>query len=552
MGLDATNSTVYDLLNDKMYLIPVNQRKYVWNDNNWQEFWEDIDLVYKENITNHFIGSIVLEREKSQEGIRNCFSIIDGQQRITTITIFFAVLAFVYAKNHNKEYFAGLNKPLFVRDDKNESHPILSEKANADVSLLVEKIFKHGNQCIENSTEMVSLKELFDECDTPAIIKKCFQFFYDKITVTADKDMQIVKKFQSIVIDIRYIDIVAENDEDAYTIFEILNARGQALTDFELLRNFLLKYASKDQKDGVHQKLKDISSRLGDAADTFLSHYVIHKYGIKTNKNNMRPYKVIVSEEKAKSKEDLLNDLDLKSKYYSKILMYDGCSPLEKKIFSFFKPRRQQQFRPLVLSLMHQLDLGALSLEKYEENMQFLYEFFICYHLIGEQNSNKIQDVVHKYSKDIENQFSLELLDNFKKSMTDRIPNEQNFCNSIKNIRFSNHWKAYSDNRKRENVRAIFEVLERELGYKGDFSGCNIEHCYPDSASEENCQIGNMMLLEKPINDKCDSKTLAQKIGYYKDSALVLPSQIEPDFSIADRNEWIAKKLHSYISSMKK
>lgn len=552
MGLDATNSTVYDLLNDKMYLIPVNQRKYVWNDNNWQEFWEDIDLVYKENITNHFIGSIVLEREKSQEGIRNCFSIIDGQQRITTITIFFAVLAFVYAKNHNKEYFAGLNKPLFVRDDKNESHPILSEKANVDVSLLVEKIFKHGNHCIENSTEMVSLKELFDECDTPVIIKKCFKFFYDKITVTADKDMQIVKKFQSIVIDIRYIDIVAENDEDAYTIFEILNARGQALTDFELLRNFLLKYASKDQKDGVHQKLKNISSLLGDAADTFLSHYVIHKYGIKTNKNNMRPYKVIVSEEKANSKEDLLNDLDLKSKYYSKILNHDGCSPLEKKIFSFFKPRRQQQFRPLVLSLMHQLDLGALSLEKYEENMQFLYEFFICYHLIGEQNSNKIQDVVHNYSKDIENQFSLELLDNFKKSMTDRIPNEQNFCNSIKNIRFSNHWKAYSDNRKRENVRAIFEVLERELGYKGDFSGCNIEHCYPDSASEENCQIGNMMLLEKPINDKCDSKALAQKIDYYKNSALVLPSQIEPDFSIANRNEWIAKKLHSYISSMKK
>ena len=552
MGLDATNSTVYDLLNDKMYLIPVNQRKYVWNDNNWQEFWEDVNLVHKENITNHFIGSIVLEREQSQEGVRNCFSIIDGQQRITTITIFFAVLAFVYAKNHNKEFFAGLNKPLFVRDDKNESHPILSEKANADVSLLVEKIFEHGERCIKNSTEMVSLKELFDECGTPAIIKKCFQFFYDKITVTADKDMQIVKRFQSIVIDIRYIDIVAENDEDAYTIFEILNARGQALTDFELLRNFLLKYAAKDQKEEVHQKLKDISNRLADAADTFLSHYVIHKYGIKTNKNNMRPYKVIVSEEKAKSKEDLLNDLDLKSKYYSKILTYEGCSPLEKKIFSFFKPRRQQQFRPLVLSLMHQLDLGALSLEKYEENMQFLYEFFICYHLIGEQNSNKIQDVVHKYSKDIENQFSLELLDNFKKSMTDRIPNEQNFCNSIKNIRFSNHWKAYSDNRKRENVRAIFEVLERELGYKGDFSDCNIEHCYPDSASEENCQIGNMMLLEKRINDKCDSKALAQKIGYYKDSALILPSQIKPDFSIADRNEWIAKKLHSYISSMKK
>jgi len=80
-------------------------------------------------------------------------------------------------------------------------------------------------------------------------------------------------------------------------------------------------------------------------------------------------------------------------------------------------------------------------------------------------------------------------------------------------LRYSSHWKAYFANQKRENARAIFEVIERELGYDGPFDIFNIEYCVPDSETEKNTHIGNLMLLEERINHVlCKGKPLDQKI----------------------------------------
>ncbi len=365
-------------------------------------------------------------------------------------------------------------------------------------------------------------------------------------------------RYRNIIDDIRYIDIVAEEDEDAFTIFEILNARGQVLTDFELLNNFILKCALKEQKEEARIKLEQISSLLGKDIEVFLKHYAMHKYGTKTDKGENRPYKIITRMEKLTDKMILLNDILLKAQYYQKMTTYRNCSEIEQKVFSFFKPRRQQQFRPIVLGLMHQKDLGSISESCYNQNIEFLYEFFICYHVIGEQTSNKIEDVVYTYSQKIENSFTQEVLSAFRESMIKRIPSKDNFRRSILRICYSHRWKAYSDNRKRENVSAIFEVIERELGYNGQFDNCTVEHCLPDAESEDNARIGNLMLLEDSINAICSNKPLNQKIALYKSSALKVPSivvneyQNGKDFNIEQRCDWIANELYEYITRIKK
>ena len=95
MGLDAKDKTVYNLLNDKMFIIPINQRQYVWNQDNWTDLFEDIDLMLEKKLDHHFIGSIVLKNEKIKDGIKEHFAIIDGQQRILTIS-FSCLIAFRY------------------------------------------------------------------------------------------------------------------------------------------------------------------------------------------------------------------------------------------------------------------------------------------------------------------------------------------------------------------------------------------------------------------------------------------------------------------------
>ncbi len=558
MGFDASNKKVYDLLNDKMYSIAPNQRKYVWTRNNWQELLTDIDLVVQERTNNHFIGSIILKKETINDGIRNHFSIIDGQQRISTLTILLCAIGYLFVDQDRQDLFNGLYKPLYVYDNKNQKLPIVSERANKSISSLVKHLFFKAEQHFETFVPWLSVEQLLSIANVTPEIKECFCFFYEELKNRMTSGIDALVRYRNIIDDIRYIDIVAEEDEDAFTIFEILNARGQVLTDFELLNNFILKCALKEQKEEARIKLEQISSLLGKDIEVFLKHYAMHKYGTKTDKGENRPYKIITRMEKLTDKMILLNDILLKAQYYQKMTTYRNCSEIEQKVFSFFKPRRQQQFRPIVLGLMHQKDLGSISESCYNQNIEFLYEFFICYHVIGEQTSNKIEDVVYTYSQKIENSFTQEVLSAFRESMIKRIPSKDNFRRSILRICYSHRWKAYSDNRKRENVSAIFEVIERELGYNGQFDNCTVEHCLPDAESEDNARIGNLMLLEDSINAICSNKPLNQKIALYKSSALKVPSivvneyQNGKDFNIEQRCDWIANELYEYITRIKK
>lgn len=86
MSFDANDKQIGDLLNKAMFSIPRNQRRYVWNRENWSELLEDVIFSCKSGKTPHFLGSVVLEDNGKKEGISR-YTIIDGQQRLTTITL---------------------------------------------------------------------------------------------------------------------------------------------------------------------------------------------------------------------------------------------------------------------------------------------------------------------------------------------------------------------------------------------------------------------------------------------------------------------------------
>lgn len=90
IAFEARQSTVGKLLNDSIYRIPRNHCAYVWDEHNWKDLFEDIKLVTEEVATSHFIGSIVLmEEEEDSLGV---FTIIDGQQRVITLTLLLSSL----------------------------------------------------------------------------------------------------------------------------------------------------------------------------------------------------------------------------------------------------------------------------------------------------------------------------------------------------------------------------------------------------------------------------------------------------------------------------
>ena len=560
MSLDAKDRKVYDLLNDKLFIIPENQRKYVWDSNNRTELMDDITLVYKEKMNSHFIGSVVLKTQKIDDGIRNHYIIIDGQQRISTLSIIFCVIAFIYAEAREIDLYNGVKKSLFVTDNKGKYHPMITKDANFSINKIVEFLYDDFETQLTSNASILDIKNYLNKLKIAKNVKDCFTYFYNFIKNLTKNSIQEVIKIQEIIKDINYIDIVAKEDEDAYNIFEILNARGKPLSDFELLRNFLLKYVSMNEKNNVKSDLIWLEDTLNVNIDIFLKHYVTHKYGKKSDNKENRPYKIISKNEKNNDKNELIKDLKLKATYYNKMLTYSNCSETEKKIFMFFKQRRQQQFRPIVMGLMHQKDLGNITGEIYNSTLNYLYSFFICYNVIGDQTSNKIEDIVYGYSNKLENDFDPLTIYHMKHSMAERMPSDIHMKNNIKNIKYSNKRKAYSDSKKAENVRAIFEVLERKKGFVGDLSvdKVNIEHCYNDSDgddSEKNFTIGNLMLLEIELNKRCKAKSLSEKKNIYEESALKCPHElvtemINNNFDIDERSNKIATALTEYIREL--
>lgn len=85
MAFEAKDYAISDILNKSVFDIPRNQRRYVWKKPHWQDLYEDIVFSITETKP-HFVGSIVLESGGKKDGL-SYYTIIDGQQRLTTITI---------------------------------------------------------------------------------------------------------------------------------------------------------------------------------------------------------------------------------------------------------------------------------------------------------------------------------------------------------------------------------------------------------------------------------------------------------------------------------
>lgn len=293
----------------------------------------------------------------------------------------------------------------------------------------------------------------------------------------------------------------------------------------------------------------------------YLLHYLIHKYKI-DDVDRKDSYKAIKKYVKPNEIEKFYKDFILKANYYSRIytpILKDSddnqvCSKLEYDIFKFFRSKKQEQFRPVILSLIHQKDLGKLSEDEYNKALIFIKKFFICYTLIGKEKSNTITALVAEYANKLETEYSSDLMDSFYQSFKNRIPNEEWFNKVFSTIGYSNHFKFYMDTKETEKARLVLEVYEEYLENK-NINDFTVEHIFPDSQGEENSNIGNLLPLEKNLNEKCDNLPLKDKMEYYKQSEFKsvkrFVSRYESNlgnYTIENRRKHLAKDFYKMIS----
>lgn len=189
--------------------IPFYQRTYVWNNDQWDRFLTDMEFVTKTKKP-YFLGSIIFKSGKAPdtwEHFSDCKIVIDGQQRLTTLMIFFKVLCL--KKNENR---------LFERDFCLEDGTIALQHGRTDIAAF-EQVMRHEKPeeipNVEPASQMIS----------------AFNFFLKKIN--PDKlDRNIIKQ------NVQFVCIDLLDGEDEQQVFDTINSLGVRLTTAELLKNY--------------------------------------------------------------------------------------------------------------------------------------------------------------------------------------------------------------------------------------------------------------------------------------------------------------------------
>lgn len=517
MSFDAKQKPISELLTNTILVIPRNQRRYVWKKDNWRDLLDDLKFTIRQhNKRQHFIGCIVLQNIKKEDDI-NYYNVIDGQQRSITIALLLATIMKIFKERGLDDFFAGTSKFLYQKDSANKEHYVISSDYHLVIKDLLRKL---KDDTTYNKSVDTFLKGCVSNATKDKPICDCFKFFYEYLK---DKEDDEIIAYRKTITDMQYVHIVSDTDEDSYTVFEILNARGVNLEDSELVKNYIMRYIEpQDSVDDVKLKWDDMDSRLGSYMPKFFKHYATHRYGKVLSKEIFATIKKKVEKDNV---HNLLDDIVKKSQYYIRIVKpmlgenIDQCDTEEYPIFFKLSKHKAEQVRPVLLSLINAYENNRIDKATYIHAIDRLYKFYICYSILGKEKSNKLQDTIDKYAPLMEENFTKDIVSQFISNMYSKLPSKNTFSNALNNVGWSHSHKFMAEQRSKKQVNAALELIECALSESQDANIETIEHVLNDAGTEDNSIIGNLLPLEATLNtNKLSEKTFEEKLDVYENS----------------------------------
>lgn len=224
------------------FIIPPFQRNYAWSERQYGAFWNDLAQTFTERGDDYFLGAVVL-KPVVEDGGRQHFIVIDGQQRLTTTAIMLAALRH-HLRTRNADVCAEQLETAFLKGGgaAGAGGPRLHLNA-ANRSTYEDYIYR-----FEDIKRINDGKKGRVYSNTNALMLNCFGYMHKQIAkVRHEHSLTIEALFdqiiQSLEARITLINISVKDDAKAYVLFETLNERGLELSQFDLLKNYLLTAA---------------------------------------------------------------------------------------------------------------------------------------------------------------------------------------------------------------------------------------------------------------------------------------------------------------------
>jgi uncharacterized protein with ParB-like and HNH nuclease domain len=415
------------------FTIPIYQRPYSWQKKQCEKLWQDIKNAGQNNCE-HFIGSIVrFENSVEQEVSIN--TVIDGQQRITTILLL--VSAMILAQQSKKRAIEWKECYLINRHkDSNLYYKILL--TDKDKSSLINIIDNNNNKI-----ESIRIKENFE------LFQELLKKIDDLETIsTGIRNLKIV----DVVLDLKH--------DDPQLIFESLNSTGLKLSQADLIRNFLLMKLPPQQQEKIYTKYwqsleKNFRSSSKNSKDEdtifnrfFRDYLTITKNGIIPNENNVYEEFKIYVENQQTDIEIIVEDIYKFSEFYTKI-----AYPREqennfklKQAFIDLNNIKVNVSYPFLMSVYDDFSNKIIN-EKTFLDVLKLVESYVFRRFICELATNSLNKTFANLHKSINKQKYFDSLQSklisFKNN--ERFPRDEEFTEKLKlkNLYEVKHYKTY-------------------------------------------------------------------------------------------------------------
>lgn len=548
---DTSNLTYRQLMgNGLRYTIPHFQRDYTWDTEQWDDLWFDILALQNNFESEHYMGYLVLQTADNKK-----FSVIDGQQRITTLSIVtLAVLKCLQnlveagtESDNNKRRIEALRNSYIGYID-----PVTLISDNKL------KLNRNGNAYYVQHLTLLKDLPLRGINQAERQLRSCFEWFYLRIKKSYTTGQALAQLIDLIADKLFFTRITVTDEFNAFRVFETLNARGVQLSSADLLKNYLFSIVDEDNSN--HSELEALETLWSDILDTLASEkledYLRYYWNSKNKfvrKNEL--FKTIKRSIAGKSDAfALVRELHANAEIYMALQepeneRWRNKDELRSRLKELKLFRIRQVFS-LFLS-----GYRSLPENKFEELVKTCAVISFRYNVIGGKNPNE-QEIIYNAAAirlSAEKAFSPLLLQ-------EAYIQDNDFVADFKSKTF----RSSGSNHK--TVKYILAKIEKYLSgseIDTDSEIYSVEHILPESADtswgtfshpeieRSVYRLGNLTLLEKSLNKKAGSNSYQQKKMVYRESKITLANQIPEHYeewsedAVASRQNMLASAAKS-------
>lgn len=526
-------------ISDRMLAIPDYQRSYSWTLDEVEELWDDLQKASNRGLSEYFLGSVVTTKAGHSERML----VIDGQQRLATVSILFAAMRDIL-RERSDERADDIERDFLGRKDLKTRELKHRLTLNADDNqYFADLIAGKNSKPLRGSHKRILEAYNFSH-----------QKMIDAISGRSAEGWQepLLDLHQFIETGAKIIDVHVPDENRSFVIFETLNDRGLNLNTADLLKNHLFGSSGEESLEETKRRWSEMTGALGvdenvdTVSDSFLRHYWSTVTG--TGRSKALFTEMRDSVETPRQAVELASNLALAAPLWAGMLdpesdYWVDARPITREHLRVLKSLKVEQVRPLLLAAMSHLERGNV-----ESLIKVVLNWTVRWFVAGGGGAGSTERLYAETGRKIA-KGEISDVEGIIAAIQPRVPSDKDFEASFATMSVRRGWLA------RYYLIALERTLRAEEGRvelepTDDYESANLEHVLPKSfnvaswpqfsESDHNdwvLMLGNQAVLASTENTLIGNESFTVK------APVLAASELQLTRDIGNVEEWTPEAI---------